>query len=172
IMLAQAGYRPQINASANYFYISNDMGRLVNHEQNNWNAGVAVTIPIFDGFSSKAKVDEAKARYTEAKLDKDNIVEMIAVEVREACLNMEQAESIVQSQRDNLEQAKEALYIAEISYDNGVAINLDVLDAQTSLGQVQKNLAEGIYDYLMAQAALDRTMGKSYIEEANDGKKV
>jgi len=52
-----------------------------------------------------------------------------------------------------------------VSYDNGVAVNLDVLDAQVSLAQIQNNLAGGIYDYLMAKASLDRIMAQSYIRE-------
>ncbi|MDD5655225.1 MAG: TolC family protein, partial [Candidatus Omnitrophica bacterium] len=46
------------------------------------------------------------------------------------------------------------------------AINLDVLDAQVSLAQIQRNLASGIYDYLMAQAFLDRSIGRSVLSLA------
>ena len=61
-------------------------------------------------------------------------------------------------------EAKDALRIAEIGYDNGVTTNLDVLDTQVSLSQVEKNLAEGIYDYLIARAQLDRVMGREAYE--------
>jgi outer membrane protein TolC len=46
-----------------------------------------------------------------------------------------------------------------------VGTNLDVLDAQVSLSQVEKDLYGGIYDYLMAKASLDMTMGVFYKEE-------
>jgi hypothetical protein len=39
-----------------------------------------------------------------------------------------------------------------------------VIDSQTALGQVEKNLVSGIYDYLVAQSYLDRTMGREYFE--------
>ena len=55
--------------------------------------------------------------------------------------------------------------IAEVGYENGVMINLDVFDAQVSLGEVERNLAEGVYDYLMAKAFLDKTRGKEYFRE-------
>jgi outer membrane protein TolC len=124
-----------------------------------------VNIPIFEGFSTKAKVDAARARYASAKLSKDNLYDQIAVDIRKGCLDLKEAQAIIRSQEDNVGQAKEALRISEVSYANGVAINLDVLDAQVSLAQIQKNLAAGIYDYLMAQAYLDRSMGKPLIKE-------
>ncbi|MFA5092919.1 MAG: TolC family protein [Candidatus Omnitrophota bacterium] len=165
IAMAKSGYRPQVDLAGNLAYTSNNLKTLFKDQQRNWSAGIAVNIPIFEGFSTKAKVDAAKAQYAQAKISKDNLVDQVAVDIRKACLDLKQAEAIIRSQRDNVGQAKEALRIAEVSYANGVAINLDVFDAQVSLAQIQKNLAAGIYDYLMAQAYLDRSIGESYLKE-------
>jgi len=165
VEMAKAGYRPDINLQAEYGYRSNDLGSIVKDKQRNWNIGLGVTMPIFEGFSTKAKVDASRAQYAQAVLDRENLSDQIAVDIRNACLNLKQAETIIISQKDNVEEAREALRISEVSYDNGVAVNLDVLDAQVSLAQIQNNLAGGIYDYLMAMASLDRTMAQSYIRE-------
>jgi outer membrane protein TolC len=165
IEMAKSGYRPQVDLAGNLTYTSNNLKTIFNNQQRNWSAGIAVNIPIFEGFSTKAKVDAAKAQYAQAKISQDNLVDQVAVDIRKACLDLKQAEAIIRSQRDNVGQAKEALRIAEVSYANGVAINLDVFDAQVSLAQIQKNLAAGIYDYLMAQAYLDRSIGESCIKE-------
>jgi len=163
IQMAKSGYRPQMDILAGYSYRSNNLGNMFNESHRNWNAGISVNIPIFEGFSTKAKVDSAKARFAQAKLSKDNLVDQIAVDVRKACLGLKESEAIIKSQKDNIGQAREALRIAEVSYANGVAINLDVLDAQVSLAQIQRNLASGIYDYLMARAFLDRSIGHSIL---------
>jgi hypothetical protein len=39
------------------------------------------------------------------------------------------------------------------------------------LSRIQQNLSEGIYDYLMARAELDRTLGLSFLKEAGNEKK-
>jgi len=163
VQMAKSGWRPQINANAGYDFRSNNWGNMINKSHNNWNVGLTFSLAVFDGFSTKAKVDAAKVRYNQAVLTKENLVEQIAVDVRQACLDLKQAEAVINSQKDNVGQAKEALEIAKISYDNGEAKNLDVLDAQVSLGQIQTNLSQGIYDYLMAQAELERTLGKSFL---------
>jgi len=171
IQMAKAGYRPQLTMDGNYFYTSKDLGHIFSSNKSNWYAGIALTIPIFEGFSTKAKVDEAKARYTETVLSKENLANQIAVDVRQACLNLKESQAIIDSQKDHVDEAREALKIAEISYDNGVGTNLDVIDAQVSLSQIQQNLASGIYDYLMAEAYLKRNMGESFVKEAGNEKK-
>ena len=171
IKLARSDGLPSVQANARYNYHSNDVSDMFNSRHNIWDAGFSVRIPLFDGFSSKAKVDAAAARYAQAVLNKENLTEQIAVDVRKACLDLKEAEAIINSQKDNIEEAKEAVRISEVSYDSGEGTNLEVLDAQVSLGQVENNLYSGIYDYLMAMAYLDRTMGKSVSLEADNEKK-
>ena len=164
---AKSGWYPNINAGMNYLYRSDNLMNMFNNRHNNLSIGATGTVSIFDGMSTKAKVDEAKARYAQAILSKENVAEQIARDVKQGCLDLREASAIILSQKDNIEEAKEALRISYISYDNGVGINLDVIDSQTALGQVEKNLVSGMYDYLVAQAYLDRTMGREYFANAN-----
>lgn len=164
IKYAKAGWLPQVETSAEYAYNSNNLGNMFNNPHNSWNIGFAVRIPIFDGFSTKAKVDAARAKYTQSVIGKENLADQVAVDVKQACLDLVKAASVIKSQEDNLQDAKEALEISYVRYNNGVGINLDVLDAQVSLAKVEKNLSEGIYDYIMAKAKLDRAMGRGITE--------
>ncbi|MDD5439171.1 MAG: TolC family protein [Candidatus Omnitrophica bacterium] len=161
IRLAEADYLPSIDGNFGYTYRSDDMGNMINPRHETWNIGVAARMTVFDGFSTTAKVNEAKARYGRSVLEKGNIVDQTAVDIRRGCLDLEKALAVIHSQRSSIVEAKEALKIAEISYDNGEGTNLDILDAQISLSQLERNLAEAIYDYCMAKAFLDRTIGGS-----------
>ncbi|MFA5143627.1 MAG: TolC family protein [Candidatus Omnitrophota bacterium] len=164
IEYAKSGYYPQVDANFGYNYRSNNMETIFDYRHSNWAVGVTVGLSIFDGMSTKAKVDAAKAKYGEARLSREDFSDQLAVDVKTACLDMKEADEIIKSQRDSIVEAKEALKISEIGYDNGVTTNLDVLDSQVSLSQVEKNLAEGIYDYLIARAQLDRLMGRETYE--------
>ncbi len=161
ISAAKAAGRPRINAGFNYDYKSDDIEDMFNSKHNNWNAGISISFPLFDGFSAKTKIDEAKARYTQAELSKEDMEETVALEVRKAVLNLIQSQAIIESQQDSLEEAREAVRIAEVRYDNGGGTNLDVLDAQVSLSQIENNLNQGIYDYITGNAYLNRIMGVS-----------
>lgn len=164
IEYARAGYYPHVNATGGYTYRSNDIADMFTPRHDNWNIGVKATLRVFDGFSTKAKVDEAKAKYSQANLEREDVADQTAVDIKSACLDLKEAKAVIDSERDSIVEAKEAMRIAEIGYDNGVITNLDVLDTMVSLSQVQKNLSEGIYDYLMANAQLNRLMGREFKE--------
>lgn len=170
IEAAKAGYRPKVDLSGEYIYRSNDYGDMFNPRHNNWDIGLSVRVPLFDGFSSRAKVLEAKAKYAQSVLSKEDTEDNTALAIRRDCLDLKQAQAIIESQKDAVDETKEALRIAIISFDNGTGTNLDVLDAQVSLAQIEQTLAEGIYDYLIAKAALQRDMGRLTEEAPNEKK--
>lgn len=171
IEYARGGYGPKIDANFDYYYRANNLDNMFNYKHSNWSAGAVVSVPVFDGFATKAKIDEAQAKYKQAILQKENIVDQIAVDVKKGCLDLKESKAVINSQKSGIEEAKEALKISNISYDNGVGTNLDVLDAQVSLSQIEENLVEAIYDYLMARAFLDRTLGRSFLKEEVNEKK-
>lgn len=166
IEFARAGWLPQITANANYYYRSNDLGNMVNPRHYNWSLGVKAAINVFDGFATKAKVDEAKAMYRKAVIEKVDVEDQTALDIKDACLNMIKAKAIIDSQKDVIVEAKEALRLSEVRFQNGVGINLDVFDSEVALAEVEQNLAQGKYDYIVAKAALDRTIGNEFSKEA------
>jgi len=171
IQTARSTYRPQVNAAFNYNFRSSNTNNIFTENQRNWSAGVSMSIPIFDGFASRGRVEAAKARYEESFLDKENTIDQIAVDIKKGCLDLREASSIIGYTKDNIGEAREALKISEVSYDNGEGTNLDILDAQVSLSQIEQDYSNAVYDYLMAQAFLDKTMGRLFFEEAGDEKK-
>jgi len=165
IEYAKAGWLPKVDATAGYNFQSDDVSNMLNAKHSLWNVGLQASIAIFDGFATKAKVDQARAMYNQARIAKDDISDQIALDIKQACLNLKESKTVIDSQKDSVGEAAEALRLANVRFDNGVGINLDVLDAQTSLAQVEQNLAQGIYDYLMAAAQLNRVMGRQYSEK-------
>lgn len=165
IEYARAGWLPQISADAGYNYRSNNISDMMNPRHDNWYVGARASIAVFDGFSTKAKVDEARARYSQALISKDDVADQLIVDITSGCLNAREAQSVIDAEKDSIDEAKEALRLAGVRYDNGVGINLDVLDAQVALAQVEQSLAQGLYDYIMAKAQLDRTMGRMFVKE-------
>ncbi len=158
-----------MSGNFDYLYKTSNPQNMIDPQHSNWNMGVAVSVPIFDGFRANAKVNEARAKYSEAVVSRDDLNEQVAVEIRKGCLDIAEADSIILSQEGSIEEAREALKISQVSYDSGVATNLDVLDSQVSLSQVDENLSEAIYDHIMAKAYLDKAMGKSSLrEDKND----
>ncbi len=165
IELARSGYLPTITGDATYLFRSDYLNNIFTPKHSNWTVGGQVSFPVFDSMETKAKIDAARSRYDEAGLEEENVREWTAVNIRRACLDLIQTAALISSQEDNIVEAKEALRLSEIGYDNGVATNLEVLDAQVALSRAERNLFEGVYDYLMAEAFLARTIGRGYLVE-------
>jgi len=161
IALAGSLDKPRLDLGADYSARSNNTGNIFDQRHNNWSAGVTISVPIFDAFSSRSRVQEAKSRYRQALIEKDDLGRQIAFQVKGACLDLKRAEVVMESQKSSLQLARQAMRIADIGYAGGVNTNLDVLDSQVSLSQIEKNMYESMYDYLMAQAFLDDVMGNT-----------
>jgi outer membrane protein len=84
---------------------------------------------------------------------------MVRYEVQEAVLNLRQAKESLVSQEKNVEQAREAVRIAELNYAEGLATNLDVNSAQVALSQARTNFSQAQYDYAVALAQLEMAVG-------------
>lgn len=168
IEIARSGALPQMGFSFDYYYRNNEVAKMFDVRHRNWQAEVAVRIPIFDGFSAASKINETRARYEQSIIEREDFVEQVAVEVKKACFDLEQGEEMINALRDSTEEAEEALRIANTGYENGVVTNLDVLDTQISLSQVKVNYSEALYDYIMAKAYLEKVKGEDVMQGENN----
>lgn len=162
IEFEKAGWLPQVNANVNYMYRTDNLNNFIDPGHNLWSIGMTASMPLFDGFATKAKVDEARAKYNQARLEREDYADRLAVDVRTACLDIKKAKALIDAESDSVVEAKEALRLSEVRYRNGVGINLDVFDSEVSLAQVEQSLAQATYDYIMGKAQIDRLRGREY----------
>ena len=124
-----------------------------------WVTGVSVQIPVFDGWRTKALVRQAKVDLQQTKDRRRLLEDGIRLEVRRAMLSIEEAWEKIISQRRTIEQAERGLRIGEVRYENGIATQLEVLDAQLALTQARTNHLRALYEYSIARVNLRRATG-------------
>ena len=73
---------------------------------------------------------------------------------------MQAAKETLLAQKKNVEQAEEALSIAEGRYKSGTITQVEVLDANLALTQARLNYTKVLYDYNLARASLFKAIGK------------
>ena len=83
----------------------------------------------------------------------------MTLEVRQAYLNINDAQTRASSATLGSQQAAEAARIAALRYQNGLGTFLDVINAQAQLAQAQINELNAQYDYQTALAQLVRAVG-------------
>ncbi len=129
--------------------------------QNYYTISLSLNIPLFNGFDTLAKVGQSKAAIREIEWNRKGLAEMISFEVKQAVLNRAQARETLLSQEKNVEQAREAVRIAELNYTEGLATTLDVVTAQVGLRQASTNYSQALYDCVMSDAQLEKALGRS-----------
>jgi outer membrane protein len=157
---AGSGYKPAVQLVAGYGgrsaeFITDDPAYVIHGVT----AGAQVSWNLFDGFLTKGKVQQARAQYEGSKIDVDNVMRNIELEVRTDYSNFIEARETLESQQKVQEEAEEALRLATARNNAGTATQLDVLSAQTELTQARSTQVEALHDYDVARARLERAMG-------------
>ncbi|KPK63101.1 hypothetical protein AMJ83_08525 [candidate division WOR_3 bacterium SM23_42] len=116
--------------------------------------------PIFSGFGNLHKSREASLMIKEARLALENLERAIVVEVKQAYLSFLAAKEAIGAAEDNVEQAEKSVEIIATRYKNGLATNLEVLDAQLAMMQAQVNYLQEVKNYNTSLAEIYKAIGK------------
>jgi outer membrane protein TolC len=158
---SRGGLRPQALLAAQYEYASPNSLDMppVSEWKDDMYAGVAVSWNLLDWGLSRAKADEADARFAQAQLRLQQADEQIALEVREAGINLKNAIDRVAVVERAQKSAGRNLDSVTDLWKNGLARHSEVLDAHSKLTDTQTELAAALADIALARAALDHAVG-------------
>ncbi len=130
---------------------------------NSWNAGVMLSIPLFQGGLTRGRVSEARANLLALESQRDATKQTILLEVNQAYADMESASARVEVMEKTLQKARENLDIAQGRYKAGVGPYIEVTDAQLSAVNAETDRIQALFDYHLAIARLQKAMGvKTY----------
>lgn len=117
------------------------------------------SIPIFQNFSRKRDMTRAKATLNNARADYYYAKNKVALDVREAYLDIARAEEALKVAGENVDASDEDMSLVRERYNLGAATMLEVLDAQVSLITAENSEIEAEFDYNLAVAKLENAMG-------------
>jgi outer membrane protein TolC len=143
IRSAYANFAPQFSASAgadrsDASWPLRDKG---------WNAGLSLTMPIFEGGLRSAQVSQARALYKQAEAQERSAKDTAVVSLAQTWTELQDAIETVDVQRKSLEAAVQRSEIAEaqystgfISFDNWTIIEDNLVTAKKSFLNAQANM--------------------------------
>ena len=124
-----------------------------------WQVAVIGEVPIFDGGVNESKIKQAEINLSQVDLSEEQAKQMIELEVRSAYLNMKEAEKLIKVTEQGIENSLESFRIAQVKYNEGIATNTEVIDAQSALIEADTNHLNALFDYNTNRAALIKAMG-------------
>lgn len=157
-----ANYYPTVSANGAYNWSTGtaEMGPFKGDLLNSWNAGVMLTVPLFQGGLTRGKVSEARANMLAMEAQRDAIRQSILLEVNQSYADMESAKIRIEVMESSLQKARENLEIAQGRYEAGFGPYIEVTDAQLSAVNAETDYIQAKYDYYLAAARLLKAMGR------------
>jgi len=162
VKIARAEHLPTLALVAGYNYWSNDFRFTQNNWESYYSVNLVMTMPLFKGFAVPARVAQSKAALREIEFGEKALLDAVRFEVNQAVINLEQARETLLSTGKNVEQALEAVRIAELNYAEGLATNLDVSTAQVALSQARTNYSQALYSCVISLAQLEKATGTNW----------
>ncbi len=124
-----------------------------------WNVGVQLSIPLFDGGVRRARVDEAVTQRRQAVLAAQETQLQVHKQVEDSWNAHAEAKSRLQVTASSITEASEALAIEELKMEQGVGLTTDVLSAETALLSAQANRLQAQFDLITTRIDLLRASG-------------
>ena len=117
-------------------------------------------VPIFDGGRRDARREESASQYRAETVRTNDLKEQIELDVRLALDGLQSAEQEVTVAQEGQDLANNELTQARRRYDAGVAVGVEVTDAQTRLERARDNRTDALYSYNLARLDLAQAMGR------------
>ena len=124
--------------------------------------GFNLKIPIFDGFQTTSKVEQARIDLYQAQEEYNKTVEVLKNNLKDVLLSIDETKERLNSYKATIDEAELAYNIALKRYSSGVGTQLETIDAMVSLTRARVNYYNAIYEYYMLHAQLDQLLAKNY----------
>jgi len=120
----------------------------------------SVNMPLFTGGRIRAEIVRADLEIRKLAQQKDDLRNQIALDVKTALLNLSSARSEVQVANLGVHLSKEEVDQARDRFKEGVANNIEVIQAQDALARANDNQIAALYRFNQARADLARAIGQ------------
>jgi outer membrane protein len=127
-----------------------------------WGTSAAVTLswPLFDGLSSRAAADAARARLEVSRAQLDDQQQRVWEELDVAASDVASGRAQLPAAEEALAAARDLLGLAEARYREGVGSSLELADAELELATAAAQRVQVEYDLASARARLVRALGR------------
>lgn len=126
---------------------------------NNYSLSLSITFPLFDGFSRKWDVEQAKAEAEALKARAASLQQQVGLQVWRSYFALTTASEQIRATKKLLESAEQSHEVASGRYREGVGTILDMLTAQNAFEDARAQDVRARTRWLLALAQLYHDMG-------------
>jgi multidrug efflux system outer membrane protein len=139
---ARADFFPRISLTGSFGYVSSELSDFFVPGKQAWSMGAVVGMPIFDAGRRSAQLAQARARHDELVANYQRTVQTAFREVSDALVGRQRYTEQIAAQEHAVEAQRLLAETAQLRYDNGISIYLEVVDARRSLFAAEQQLIQ------------------------------
>jgi len=124
-----------------------------------WMASAILQWNLFNGFQDKRKIQQARLEQKKLETRQLELQNQIKLEVRDAYYGVGVALKNLQSSEDQLRSQQKSFEIVDKKYQQGMALQVEYLDARNSYIRSEIDLIMARFDYYISHANLERITG-------------
>jgi NodT family efflux transporter outer membrane factor (OMF) lipoprotein len=164
--VAQAALFPAVTLSALLGYQSSDAGSLIRTPNTFWAIGPTLVVNLFDGGRRKAEISRVQAVLDETGARYRSVVIGAFQQVEDSLVQLKQYGAAARFESAALVAAQRSLELADSRYREGAANYLEVISAQTTALQAQRNAQDLSTRQKRASVQLIRALGGGWTAAA------
>ena len=127
--------------------------------------GLSLSIPVFAGGKRYQAIRQAKNQHQQIQLQTVNTERQLKIAIRQNLNTMEMNMKSYYAAQNAVASAQKAYDIAEASYQVGRSTLIELNDAQLALTQSRLAESQAIYNFVVAKAQLEQSLGQDFISE-------
>lgn len=154
VRIAQSERFPQLSITSTYGLVNfsdNPLNRIGESWFQNWDVGVALSVPLFTGFRITSDVRAAEADLAQTRSQAKLTEELAALDTRSNQDALRAAEAQWEATRAAVDLAKRAYDIAKLRFEEGISTQLELTDARIAFEQAGANRAQAARDLQIAR---------------------
>jgi outer membrane protein len=156
ITQAKSDYFPKVSLSSSYGWGGRDFSK----QTGNWSAGVSLSLPIFEGFSTQAKVKQATLSLREQEAGLQELEQQIEEEIEQAYSNWELAGKVIEVNEKTLQAAREIYQLTKLQYEQGLTSYFFLQQKESDLANAESRYVNALYDLRVSIARLENSWGR------------
>lgn len=121
--------------------------------------GLNLSIPIFNGGKTKARISQADISIRKAMVDIEDTKLGLSLANENAKTQIKNSLLVINSNENNVKLAKDVLDNTQNNYRNGLATLTELLDAENAYADAQNNLTTSLLNYKVAEVQLIKANG-------------
>ena len=166
IRMQQYAYLPTLALTFSYSYLT--QSDIFNLSQWKWfpssTIGLSLSIPIFSGGQRYHAIKQTRVQADELELQRENAERQLRIGIRQSLGTMDTAMRTYDASKEALASAEKAYDIAVKSYQLGKSTLTDLNNTELVLTQSRLAVSQAIYNFVIAKAGLEQTLGYDFNE--------